>query len=77
MCYPTFTALFSIHADPQKQGQIMGISEGINSFAMTVFPVFAAFLYSQIGHAFYWIVGLLPFSAFLIVLTKAKQFAAE
>ena len=77
MCFPTFTALFSLHADPKKQGQIMGISEGINSFAMTVFPVLAAYLYSRFGHSFYWIVGLLPFTGFLIVLTKKKEFSAE
>lgn len=77
LCFPTFTALISIHADPTKQGSIMGISEAINSFSMTIFPVLAAYLYGVMGSQFYWIVGLLPFTALIFTVLGAKKFQVE
>jgi len=66
LTFPTFNALISIHADPKKQGEIMGISESINSFSLAVFPVVGAFLYGKIGFNVYYLMALLPFTAFAL-----------
>ncbi|MFT6747526.1 MAG: DHA1 family tetracycline resistance protein-like MFS transporter [Glaciecola sp.] len=75
LCYPTFTALVSIYADPKKQGEVMGIYESINSFAMTAFPVLAAAIYGWIGFKVYYLMALLPLIALLIALKERRQFA--
>jgi MFS transporter, DHA1 family, tetracycline resistance protein len=74
LCYPTFTALVSIHADPEKQGEVMGIYESINSFAMTVFPILAAAIYGYVGFKLYYLMALLPFLALLGALKERKRF---
>ena len=74
LCYPTFTALVAIHADPKKQGEAMGIYESINSFAMTVFPILAAAFYGWQGSKIYYIMALLPFLALLAALKKRSLF---
>lgn len=74
LCYPTFTALVSIHANPKKQGEIMGIYEAINAFAMTVFPVLAAAAYGVVGYHIYYFMGLLPLSAMIAALANQKIF---
>jgi DHA1 family tetracycline resistance protein-like MFS transporter len=74
LCYPTFTALVSIHADPKKQGEVMGIYESINSFAMTTFPVLAAAFYGYAGTKVYYFMALLPFLALLGALKERKRF---
>jgi len=66
LCFPTFNALISMHANPKKQGEIMGISEAINSFAMALFPVIAAYLYDTFGFGLYFFISALP--AFALVL---------
>lgn len=68
LTFPTFNALISIHADPKKQGEIMGISESINSFSLAIFPVVGAFLYGEIGFNVYYLMALLPLAAFSIAL---------
>lgn len=77
LCYPTFTALISIHADPKKQGEVMGISESINSFAMTVFPVVAAAIYGIMGFKVYYLIGLFPLFALIGALKGRKEFLVE
>lgn len=74
LCYPTFTALISIHADPKKQGGIMGISESINSLAMTIFPLLAAATYGWIGYKLYHLMSLLPFLAMIGALLGKSRF---
>lgn len=74
LCYPTFTALISIHADPAKQGGIMGISESINSLAMTIFPFLAAAVYSWIGYQVYNLISILPFLALIGALLGRERF---
>lgn len=74
LCYPTFTALVSIHADPKKQGEVMGIYESINSFAMTTFPILAAATYGWFGSKIYYFMALLPFLALLAALKERKRF---
>lgn len=73
LCFPTFNALISIHANPKKQGEIMGVSEAINSFAMATFPVISAALYGIIGFELYWFVCLMPFAALLIAFWKYRK----
>lgn len=73
LCFPTFNALIAIHANPEKQGEIMGISESINSFAMAVFPVISAVLYSWLEYTLYYGIALLPLIALLISLTSLKK----
>jgi len=73
LCFPTFNALISIHADPKKQGEIMGISESINSIAMTLFPVIAAGVYGWMGYEVYYLISALPLIALLIALYQGKN----
>ena len=76
LCFPTFNALLSIHANPKKQGEIMGISESINSFAMATFPVISAAIYGVIGFELYLGLSLMPLIALLIALYTYKRLGA-
>ena len=77
LCFPTFNALISIHANPQKQGEIMGISESINSLAMALFPVIGATMYSIFSFNLYYFVSALPFIALIIAFSQKKRIAAS
>ena len=77
LCFPTFNALIAIHANPKKQGEIMGISESINSLAMAVFPILAATLYGFIGYKLYYFVSALPFAAFALALIGSKKYGHQ
>ena len=77
LCFPTFNALISIHADPKKQGEIMGISESINSFSLSVFPVAAAAIYGFMGYKVYYIISFLPLIALVIALIARKRFISN
>ncbi len=66
LCFPTFNSLISIHANQAKLGEIMGISESINSLAMALFPVVGAALYGMFGYFIYYGVVLLPLSALIL-----------
>lgn len=73
LCFPTFNALISVHADPEHQGEIMGISESISSFAMAAFPILAAWIYGEIGFEFYYIVAALPLIGLFIALLAIRR----
>lgn len=73
LCFPTFNALIAIHANPQKQGEIMGISESINSFALALFPVVSAWLFSIFSFQLYFFVSALPFLGFLLALRGLRK----
>lgn len=73
LCFPTLNALISIHANPMKQGEIMGISESINSFSMAVFPVIAASLYSIFGYHLYHFAILLPLTGLIIAIVSLRK----
>lgn len=77
LSFPTFNALISIHADPKKQGEIMGISESINSFTMALFPIVGAATYGMIGNNLYYFVSLLPFTALFIALVNTRKLNKE
>jgi hypothetical protein len=67
--------LISIHADNHQQGELMGISESINSFAMALVPVFAATIYGVIGYQLYYLITVMPLIALFVALIgyKAKR----
>lgn len=73
LCFPTFNALIAIHANSKKQGEIMGISESIHSFAMAVFPVLAATLYGVMNFQLYYITSALALIALTIALASMKK----
>lgn len=73
LCFPTFNALIAIHANPQKLGEIMGISESISSLAMAAFPVIAAALYGMFGYPIYYGISLLPIIAFVLGMVWWKK----
>lgn len=73
LTFPTFNALISIHADPAKQGEIMGVSESIGSLATAVFPVLSAGLYGIIGFPLYYIIATMPFVAFILAILTFRR----
>ncbi len=73
LCFPTFNALIAMHANPQMQGEIMGISEGINSLSMAIFPAVSAYLYDVFGFGVYFFISILPFVTFLIALYSYRR----
>lgn len=77
LCFPTFNALISIHANPQKQGEIMGISESINSLSMALFPVLSATIYGFISFKLYYIIAAMPLVALIIAIFYWKKSVAE
>ena len=77
LCFPTFNALISIHADPKKLGEVMGISESINSFAMAIAPVMVAYLYGLIGYQVYYFVALMPIVALVIAFSERKKLSGK
>lgn len=70
---PTFNALIAIHADPEKQGEVMGISESLNALAMACFPVLAAWLYGMIGYHVYYLISALPLIALITALVGRSR----
>ncbi|MFT5780142.1 MAG: DHA1 family tetracycline resistance protein-like MFS transporter [Crocinitomicaceae bacterium] len=73
LCFPTFNALLSIHASPEKQGSIMGISESISSFALAVFPVVGAALFGFMGFKVYYIAVILPIIALVLAIIAIRK----
>ncbi len=76
LCFPTFNALISMHANPKKQGEIMGISEAIHSFAMALFPVISAYLYGLFGFGLYFFISTLPAFGLILALIKLRKVGA-
>ena len=73
LVFPTLSALIAIHANPQKQGEIMGVSESLNSFALAAFPIVATALYSIMGSSFYYVVSVLPLLALTLAYLGIKK----
>ncbi|MFT5819770.1 MAG: DHA1 family tetracycline resistance protein-like MFS transporter [Crocinitomix sp.] len=73
LSFPTFNALISIHADPKKQGAVMGVSESINSFALAAFLILGSTLYDHLEYKVYYIIAALPMIAFLIAYFGFKR----
>lgn len=77
LCFPTFNSLIAIHADPKKQGEIMGISESINSFAMALFPVISAILYGIFGFELYYLIACMPLIGLVLAFRSLKKYGAK
>ncbi len=73
LSFPTFNALISIHADPKKQGAVMGVSESINSFALAAFLILGSTLYDHLSYKVYYIIAALPTIAFLIAFFGVRK----
>ncbi|MFK7786903.1 MAG: MFS transporter, partial [Crocinitomicaceae bacterium] len=73
LSFPTFNALITIHANPQKQGEILGVSESINSLTTAAFPVLAAALYGIIGIKLYLFIAILPFVALILAIRSYRK----
>lgn len=72
LCFPTFNAIISQNANPKSQGEMMGISESIHSFAMACFPVLAAGIYGIIGYELYYFIAILPLISLIIAFKGFK-----
>ncbi|MGY5351293.1 MFS transporter [Wenyingzhuangia sp. IMCC45533] len=77
LCFPVFNSIIAVHADAKKQGEIMGISEAINSFSMACFPVVSAFIYSMIGSNLYRFMIILPMAALLMAFFGIKKYGKK
>jgi DHA1 family tetracycline resistance protein-like MFS transporter len=77
LTFPTFNALITIHANPQKQGEILGVSESINSLATAAFPVLAAALYGIIGFKLYLFIAALPLIALILAISSYKKLGSK
>lgn len=77
LSFPTFNALITIHANPQKQGEILGVSESINSLATALFPVLAATLYGIIGYKVYYLIASLALFAFILAFRSFVKLGKE
>lgn len=78
LCFPTFNGLIAVHGNPEKVGEIMGISESINSLALAIFPMIAAALYVFFGSQLYHFITILPLAAIVIgfvYLKRSKELA--
>jgi MFS transporter, DHA1 family, tetracycline resistance protein len=77
---PVFNSLISQHADNDKQGELMGISESITSICNALIPVIAATIYGFISYNIYILLALLPlFGVFYtrILIKKYKPNEAK
>jgi len=65
LCFPSLSALVSLHASESSQGEALGIFRGLGALARAIGPFAAAILYWQYGPAIpYWsgaISLLIPF----------------
>ncbi|MEN8827701.1 MAG: MFS transporter [Flavobacteriales bacterium] len=57
---PVFNSLISQHADKDKLGELMGISESITSISNAIFPVIAAAIFGFISYNMYILLATLP-----------------
>ncbi|MEN8927345.1 MAG: MFS transporter [Flavobacteriales bacterium] len=70
---PVFNSLISQHADKDKLGELMGISESIQSLSNAVFPVIAAAIYGAINYNIYILLSLLPLTGAFITFKLIKK----
>ena len=73
LCFPTFNSLIAQNANPKNQGEVMGISESINSFALATFPILGAGLYGLYGFPVYYFIALLPLVGLVVLISRLKK----
>lgn len=70
---PVFNSLISQHAEQDKQGEIMGISESIQSLSNAIFPVISAAIYGLITYNLYLLLALVPLIGGILTLRLIKR----
>ena len=73
LSFPVFNSLISQHADQDKQGEIMGISESIQSISNAIFPVISAAIYGFIGFNLYLLLALVPLGGGFLTIRLLKK----
>ena len=73
LSFPVFNSLISQHADQNKQGEIMGISESIQSLSNAIFPVIGAAIYGFIGYNIYLFMALVPLAGAFLTFRLIKK----
>ncbi len=72
---PVFNSLISQHAEKDKLGELMGISESITSISNAIFPVIAAAIFGLISYNMYILLALIPLTGVILtyqLLIKIK-----
>jgi MFS family permease len=77
LSFPVFNSLISQHADEDKQGEIMGISESIQSISNAIFPVIATAIYGFIGYNIYFFLALIPLAGSFVTMRLIKKLRAN
>lgn len=77
LSFPVFNSLISQHADEDKQGEIMGISESIQSISNAIFPVIATAIYGFIGYNIYFFLALIPLAGSFVTMRLIKKLKAN
>lgn len=73
LSFPTFNSVIAQQANPQKQGETMGISDSLHSFAMATFPLISAALYGAIGYHAYWVYAAFPLTAVILAIISKSR----
>ncbi len=69
---PINLSMISLYSYKQQQGQILGLSQSVNSFARIMGPFFGSILYGMNFHAPYIVAGILTVAGALIALSLFK-----
>ena len=69
---PINLSMISLYSYKEKQGQIMGFSQSINSFARIIGPIIGSILYSMNFHAPYILAGVLTIAGAVIAIDLFK-----
>jgi len=69
---PINLSMISLYSYKQKQGQILGLSQSVNSFARIMGPFSGSILYGMNFHAPYIFAGILTLAGALIALSLFK-----
>ena len=77
LSFPVFNSLISQHADEDKQGEIMGISESIQSISNAIFHVIATAIYGFIGYNIYFFLALIPLAGSFVTMRLIKKLKAN
>ena len=70
---PVFNSLISQHADQSKQGEIMGISESIQSLSNAILPVISAAIYGVIAYKLYILLAFIPLVGAILTYRLMKK----
>jgi multidrug resistance protein len=69
---PINLSMISLYSYKQQQGQILGLSQSVNSFARIMGPFFGSILYGMNFHAPYIVAGIFTVAGAIIALSLFK-----